>query len=78
MFCLIAREEKYAVPVLQTGFDDGLIQLRDLSLQHGPQVLPQLIVVLLQLLLILSLVWCDQELVLFHCFPTPAPHTHLQ
>lgn len=74
MFCSLAHKRAHAVPVLQTGFDDGLVKLRDLPLQHGPQVLPQLIVVLLQLLLILSLVGCDQVLVLLDCLPTPVPH----
>lgn len=78
MFCSIAHKRADAIPVLETGFDDGLVELRDLPLQHRPQVLPQLIVVLLQFLLILSLVWCDQVPVLLDCLPTPAPHIHLQ
>lgn len=78
MYHSLARKSADAVPAFQTGFDDGLVELRDLPLQHRPQVFPQLIVVLLQLLLILSLVRCDQVLVLLDCLSTPAPHRHLQ
>ena len=60
------------LPVLQSWLDDGFIELRDLPLQHGPQVLPQPVVVLLQLLLVLLLVRSDQVLVLLHGLPTPA------
>lgn len=59
------------LPVLQPGPDDGFIELRNLPLQHGPQVLSEAVVVLLQLLLVLFLVRCDQMLVLLNRLPTP-------
>lgn len=59
------------LPVLQPRPDDGLIELRDLPLQHGPKALSEAAVVLLQLLLVLLLVRCDQVLVLLHCLSTP-------
>ena len=60
------------LPVLQSWLDDGFIELRDLPLQHGPKVLPQPVVVLLQLLLVLLLVRPDQVLILLHSLPAPA------
>lgn len=60
-----------SLPVLQPRPDDGLIELRDLPLQHGPQVLSKAVVILLQLLLVLLLVRSDQVLVLLHCLSTP-------
>lgn len=60
------------LPVLQARPDDGFIELRNLPLQHGPQALSQPVVVLLQLLLVLFLVKCDQVLILLNCLTTPA------
>lgn len=60
-----------SLPVLQPWPDDGLIELRDLPLQHGPQALSKAVVILLQLLLVLLLVRSDQVLVLLHCLSTP-------
>lgn len=60
-----------SLPVLQPWPDDGLIELRDLPLQHGPQALSKAVVILLQLLLVLLLVRRDQVLVLLHCLSTP-------
>lgn len=59
------------LPVLQPGPDDGLVELRNLPLQHRPQALSKAVVVLLQLLLVLLLVRCDQVFVLLHCLTTP-------
>lgn len=59
------------LPVLQSRPDDGLIELGDLSLQHRPQAFSQAVVVLLQFLLVLLLVWCDQVLILLDCLATP-------
>lgn len=63
-------------PVLQPRSNDGFIELGDLPLQHGPQVLSQAVVVLLQLLLVLFLVRCDQVLILLDCLTTPAGQKH--
>lgn len=63
------------LPVLEPRPDDGLIELGNLPLQHGPQALSQAVVVLLQLLLVLLLVQCDQVLVLLNCLPTPTGQT---
>lgn len=63
------------LPVLQPWPDDGLIELRDLPLQHGPQALSKAVVILLQLLLVLLLVRRDQVLVLLHCLSTPKVQT---
>lgn len=60
------------LPVLQTRPDDGFIELRNLPLQHRPQVLSQAVVVLPQLLLVLFLVRCDQVLILLDCLTTPS------
>lgn len=62
------------LPVLQPRPDDGLIELGDLPLQHGPKALSEAAVVLLQFLLVLLLVRCDQVLVLLHCLSTPTAH----
>lgn len=58
------------LPVLQAGPNDGFIELGNLPLQHRPQVLSEPVVVLLQLLLVLFLVRCDQVLVLLNGLAT--------
>lgn len=63
------------LPFLQPGPDDGFVELGNLSLQHWPQVLPQPVVVLLQLLLVLFLVQCDQVLILLNCLATSITQT---
>lgn len=63
------------LPFLQSGPDDGFVELRNLSLQHWPQVLLQPVVVLLQLLLVLFLVQCDQVLILLNCLATSITQT---
>lgn len=60
------------VPILDARFDDGLVELRDLSLQHGPQVLSQFVVVFLHLLLVLLLIRSNELLVLLNSLSTPA------
>lgn len=60
------------VPILDARFDDGLVELRDLSLQHWPQVLSQFVVVFLHLLLVLLLIRSDELLVLLNSLSTPA------
>lgn len=60
-----------SLPVLQPWPDDGLIEFRDLPLQHGSQALSKAVVILLQLLLVLLLVRSDQVLVLLHSLSTP-------
>lgn len=66
--CLTPRA---CLPVLQPRPDDGLVELGNLPLQHGPQALSQPVVVLLQLLLVLLLVRCNQVLVLLNSLATP-------
>lgn len=59
------------ISVLDARFDDGLVELWDLSLQHWPQVLSQFIVVFLHLLLVLLLIGSDELLVLLNGLSTP-------
>lgn len=59
------------LPALQLRPDDGFIELGDLPLQHRPQAFSEAVVVLLQLLLVLFLVRCDQVLVLLNRLTTP-------
>lgn len=61
----------FCLPVFKPGPDDGFIQLGDLPLQHWPQAFPQPVVILLQLLLVLFLVRCDEVLVFLNCLSTP-------
>lgn len=78
LFCLlfvICLLRWHRLPVLQPGPDDGFIELGNLSLQHRPQVLSEPVVVLLQLLLVLFLVRCDQVLVLLNCLAASITQT---
>lgn len=70
--CLLSRQYWWVcLPVLQPRPDDGFIELRNLPLKHRPQAFSKAVVVLLQLLLVLFLVRCDQVLVLLNCLATP-------
>lgn len=44
----------------------GLVELWDFPLDHGPEAVPQLVVVLLELLLVLPLLRRDEPPVLFY------------
>lgn len=63
------------LPIPQPGPDDGFIELGNLSLQHRPQVLSEPFIVLLQLLLVVCLVRCDQVLVLLNCLAASITQT---
>lgn len=70
--CIGSLTWQLRLPVLHPRPYDGLIELRNLPLQHRPQALSKAVVVLLQLLLVLLLVRRDQVFVLLHCLTTPA------
>lgn len=51
-----------------------LVEIWNFPLDHGPEVLFQLVVVLFEFLLIFPLVSCDETLVFLHGLPTSEIH----
>lgn len=54
------------LPLLTVNSEYGLVELWDFPLDHGPEAVPQLVVVLLELLLVLPLLRRDEPPVLLY------------
>lgn len=54
------------LPLLTVSSEYGLVELRDFPLHHGPEAVPQLVIVLLELLLVLPLLRRDEPPVLLY------------
>lgn len=54
------------LPLLTVNSEYGLVELWDFPLDHGPEAVPQLVIVLLELLLVLPLLRCDEPPVLLY------------
>lgn len=54
------------LPLLTVNSEYGLVELWDFPLDHGPEAVPQPVVVLLELLLVLPLLGGDKSPVLLH------------
>lgn len=57
------------LPLLTLNSEYGLVEFWNFPLNHWPEVLFQLVIVLLEFLLILPLIGCDETLVFLHSLP---------
>lgn len=75
---LCPQEEAFSAPLsplLTLDCEYWLVEVWDFPLDHGPEVLFQLVVVLFEFLLVFPLVCCDETPVLLHGLTASETHT---